>query len=80
MCLTTKIEISRWTEIFKEQAKKLMQTDVLLALLLAKINNGTGFKDDSVSKSLFYCAKKKKVEFWIIHIETAKSQQAKIKK
>ena len=40
-----------------------MQTKVLLALLVAKINDGTGFKDNSVSKPLFYRVKKKKVEF-----------------
>ena len=57
-----------------------MQTEVSLALSVAKINNETGFKDDSVSKLLFCCTKKKKEEFWGIHIETAKSQQVKVKR
>ena len=62
MCLTTKIDISRWTKFFSEQAKKIMQTEVLLALSVAKINNRIGFKDDSAIKPLFCCTKKKKVE------------------
>ena len=80
MCLTTKIEISRQTEFFSKQVKKIMQTEVSLALSVAKINNKTGFKDDSVSEPSFYRTKKKEVEFQEIYIETAKSQQVKIKR
>ena len=80
MCLTTKIEISCWTEFFKEQLKKIMQTEMLLALSVAKINNKTGFKDNSVSKPSFYHTKEKKVEYQGIHIETVESQQVKVKR
>ena len=47
---------------------------------VAKINDGTGFKDDLFSKPSSHCPTKKKVEYWGIHIETVKSQQVKIKR
>lgn len=53
--------------------KKVIEFKVLIALFVAKINNGTGFKDNSSNQSSTYRSKKKKVEYWGIHIETVKS-------
>lgn len=52
----------------------------MLAISVAKINDGTGFKDDSSNKQTSYRNKKKKVEYWGIHIETIKEQQVQVKR
>ena len=80
MCLTTKIETSRWTEFLHGHVEEMLQSKVLIAMSAAKINDGTGFKDDSVSKSSACRPKKKKGEHWGIHIETVKSHQVKVKR
>ena len=75
MCLLTKIEITRWTEFLQQQVEEILQVKVMLAISVANINDGTGFKDDSSNKQTSYRNKKKKVEYWGIHIETIKEQQ-----
>ena len=75
MCLTTKIEISRWTEFFEERVEKILNEKVLLALSLAKINDGTSFKDGMSNAAVTNHTRKKKVEYWGMHLETMKSKQ-----
>lgn len=62
MCLATKAEISLWAEFFQKQVEEILKTKVLLAISAAKINDGTGFIDDSTSKSSSLRTKRKKVE------------------
>ena len=64
MCLTTKIELSRWAEFFEERAKHTLNEKALLALSLAKINDGTSFRDDASKTAATNCTRKKKVEHW----------------
>ena len=54
--------------------KEILDFEVLLALSVAKINDGTGFKDTSSYQSSTYWPKKKKVEYWGIYIESVMSQ------
>ena len=79
MCLTTKIELSRWTEFFEASAKHILNEKALLALSLAKVNDGTSFKDDASKKAASNHTRKKKVEYWGMHIEMIKSKQLKVK-
>ena len=51
----------------------MLESKILIALLVVKINNRIGFKDDSINKPSLYHPKKKKVEYWGIHIVTVKS-------
>ena len=51
-----------------------MQTKILLATLVAKINNRTGFKKNLSRRLSLCCTKKKKVEYWSIHVEIVKEQ------
>ena len=80
MCLTTKIEIARWTEFLIKETNEILQTQVLLAISVAKINDGTAFKDDFSNKQPACRNKKKKVEYWGIHVETAKDKQVQVKR
>jgi len=80
MCLTTKIEIARWTEFFTKETNEILQTQVLLAISVAKINDGTAFKDDFSNKQPTCRNKKKKVEYWGIHVETTKDKQVQVKR
>ena len=80
MCLTTKIEIARWTEFFTKETNEILQTQVLLAISVAKINDGTAFKDDFSKKQPTHRNKKKKVEYWGIHVETTKDKQVQVKR
>ena len=50
MCSLTKIEITQKIEFLQEQVEDILQAKVMLAISVAKINNETGFKDDSVSE------------------------------
>ena len=50
MCLVTKIELTRWTEFLLERVEAIVQSKVMLAISVAKINDGTGFKDDASNK------------------------------
>lgn len=79
MCLTTKIELSRWTEFFEKRVAEIMKEKVLLALSVSKINDGTSFKDSATTPATNY-AKKKKIEPWGIHLETVKSKQVGVKR
>ena len=79
MFLTPKIEISWWTEFFQDKVEKILQEKVLMALSVAKINDGTGFKDNFGSSLSIPCPKKK-TEYWGVHIETIKSHQVKVKR
>ena len=56
------------------------QTKELMALSVAKINDGTRFEDNLISIPPSYYPKKKKVEYWGMHVETMKSQQVKVEK
>ena len=47
MFLTPKIELPRWTEFLQDKVQKILQEKVLMALSVAKINDGIGFKDNS---------------------------------
>lgn len=80
MRLTTKAEISRWKEFFQNQVEEILQTKVQLAISAARINDGTGFADDSTSKSSSLRTKRKKVNCWGAHIEIVKDQQVKVKR
>jgi len=80
MCLTTKIEIARWTEFFTKETNEILQTQVLLAISVAKINDGTAFKDDFGKKQPTCTNKKKKAECWGIHIETTTNNQVHVKR
>ena len=60
--------------------EEILQSEVLLAILVAKLNDRTRFKDNLFSKPSSHCPMKKKVEYWGIHIETVKSEQVKIKR
>ena len=79
MCLTTKIELSRWTEFFEKRVGEIMKEKVLLALSASKINDGTSFKDGTTTPVKDY-AKRKKLEYWGIHLETVKSKQVGVKR
>ena len=79
MFLTPKIELSRWTEFLQDKVQKILQEKVLMALSVAKINDGTGFKDNS-GKSPSFSRPKKKTDYWGVHIETVKSHQVKVKR
>ena len=79
MCLTTKIKLSYQIEFFQEHVEEILESRVLITLSVAKINNGIGFKDNSSNQLSSYQPKKKKVEYWRIHIETVKSQEVKVK-
>ena len=79
MCLTTKIEISRWAEFFEERAEKILNEKTLLALSLAKINDGTIFKDGVSNAAVANHTRKKKVEYWGMHLETIKSKKLGVK-
>ena len=59
MFLTPKIEISWWTEFFQDKVEKILQEKVLIALSVAKINDGTGFKDNFGSSPSIPRTKKK---------------------
>ena len=61
MCSLTKIEITQWTEFFQEQVKAILQVKVMLAISVAKINNRTGFKDNSTNEQAPCRSRKKKV-------------------
>ena len=80
MCLTTKIEIARWTEFLIKETNEILQTQVLLAISVGKINDGTAFKDDFSNKQPAYRNKKKKAEYWGIHVETTKDRQVQVKR
>ena len=80
MCLLTKIETTKWAEFLKEKVEEILQTKVLLAISAAKINDGTGFSDNSQTKQNFQRNKKKKVEYWGIHVETTTEQQVPVKR
>ena len=80
MCLLTKIEITRWTEFFQERVEAIVQSKVMLAISVAKINDRTGFKDDSSNKQASFRNKKNKIEHWGVHIETTKEQQVQVKR
>ena len=79
MFLTPKIELSRWTEFLQDKVQKILQEKVLMALSVAKINDGTGFKDNS-GKGPSISRPKKKTDYWGVHIETVKSHQVKVKR
>ena len=49
-----------------------------MALSVAKINDSTGFKDNS-GKGPSVSRPKKKTDYWGVHIETVKSHQVKVK-
>ena len=49
-CLLIEIEIIRWTEFLQEQVEDISHAKVMFAISIAKINDGTRFKDDSASK------------------------------
>ena len=72
MFLTPKIELSRQIEFFQDKVEKILQEKVLMALSVAKINDGTEFKDNS-SKGSSVSYPKKKTKYWGVHIETVKS-------
>ena len=74
MCLLTKIETKRWTEFLKEQVEAILGIKVQLAISEAKINDGTGYSDTSQNKQTHNRNKKKKVEYWGMHVETTKEQ------
>ena len=80
MCLVTKIELTRWTEFLLERVEAIVQSKVMLAISVAKINDGTGFKDDASNKQAWHRNKKTKVEYWGIHVETTKEQQVQVKR
>ena len=80
MCLLTKIETTRWAEFLQKQVEEILKTKVLLAISAAKINDGTGYSDTSNNKQNFIRNKKKKVEYWGIHVETTKEQQVPVKR
>ena len=68
-----KVQLLCWTDFFQKQMEKIIEFKVLMALPIAKINNETGFKDNSSNQSSLYQLKKKKVEYWGIYIEIVKS-------
>ena len=74
ICLTTKAEISRWTEFFKKKVEEKLKEKVLLALSLSKINDGTGFEDSTSTTATTSYTRKKKIEYWGMHLETIKSK------
>ena len=80
MCLITKIEIARWTEFLIKEIEEISKTKVLLAISVAKINDGTAFKDDFSNKQPANRNKKIKVEHWDIHVETTKDKQVQVKR
>jgi hypothetical protein len=80
MCLLTKIETKRWAEFLKEQVEAILGIKVQLAISAAKINDGTGYSDTSQNKQTYNRNKKKKVEYWGIHVETTKEQQVSVKR
>ena len=57
-----------------------MKIDALLALLAAKVNNRTAFKDDLIRKLSSCCPKKQRVEHQRMYMDTVKSQQVKVEK
>ena len=46
MCLTTIIELSYWKGFFQRQIEEILESEILIALFIAKINDRTGFKDN----------------------------------
>ena len=60
MCLTTKVDVARWTEFFQEKVEAMLKEKVLLALSTSKINDGTNFKDNVGSTPTANCTRKKK--------------------
>ena len=52
--------------------KEILYFEVLIALSVAKINDWKWFKDNFSNQSSTYRPKKKKVEYYGIHIETVK--------
>ena len=62
MCLTTKAEISRWTEFFKKRVEDMLKEKVLLALSLSKINDGISFEDSTSTTAAISYTRKKKIE------------------
>ena len=79
MFLTPKIELSWWTKFFQVKVGEILQEKVLMALSVAKINDGIGFQDN-FGKSPFIPCPKKKTEYWGVYIETMKSHQVKVKR
>ena len=79
MCLTTKVEIPRWTEFFEKRVEETLKEKVLLALSTSKINDGTSFKDGTTTTTT-NCTRRKKLEHWGVHIETIKSKQVGVKR
>ena len=51
----------------------------MIVLSVAKINDGTGFKDNS-GKGPSVSRPKKKTDYWGVYIETVKSHQVKVKR
>ena len=74
MCLLTKIETKRWEEFLKEHVTAILGANAQLAISAAKINDGTGYSDTSQNKQMHHKNKKKKVEYWGMHVETTKEQ------
>ena len=69
--LLSKVEISAWTEYLIKRFKEKLEAKVLFVLTVAKINDGTIFKDrDSAKKKVF--TPRKKGENIRVHIETIK--------
>ena len=59
--MATKIDVSHWTEMFKQKIEELMQSKVLLAILVSKISDRTEFKDNFSNYQSSICTEKKKV-------------------
>ena len=79
MCLITKIETTRWAEFLQEQVEEILETKVQLAISVSKINDGS-YNDNSKNKQTHNRNKKKKVEYWGVHLETTKEQQVPVKR
>ena len=62
MCLTTKAEISRWTEFFEKRVEETLKEKALLALSLSKINDRTHFEDGTSTTVTTSYTRKKKIE------------------
>ena len=72
--LLTKIEVAGWTKCMLKELKVKLGSNVMLTLVVAKINDGKAFKEGiCIRKKVL--TQKKKVRNMGVHVETIKSQQ-----